>query len=317
MSNQLMTQQAEGFMTTPKTMDGAYRVAEILSKSQLIPKAYQGRPNDVLVSMMWSHNLDVPFIQGIQGIACINGKPAIYGDMALAVVRKSGLLKDIKETVEKVNGVLTARCEVTRKDQDSKVVSTFSWDDAAAAGLIGKQGPWKQYPKRMLQMRARGFALRDAFPDVLMGMITAEEASDYEYIDQDGEITKEVPAKKMPSRKSKPQQKVEDVADVSPVALTAPTTSAWVEQEDDSALEQSNIHATPAESIEPTEPSDPVHSEVSEPVEPNGWLMDMELKLEEINDLHELAQLYRSLTPEQQAQIKPVFSKRRAEIEKV
>ena len=317
MSNQLMTQQAEGFMTTPKTMDDAYRVAEILSKSQLIPKAYQGRPNDVLVSMMWSHNLDVPFIQGIQGIACINGKPAIYGDMALAVVRKSGLLKDIKETVEKVNGVLTARCEVTRKDQDSKVVSTFSWDDAAAAGLIGKQGPWKQYPKRMLQMRARGFALRDAFPDVLMGMITAEEASDYEYIDQDGEITNEAPTKKMPSRKSKPQQKVDDVADVSPVALTAPTTSEWVEQEDDSALEQSNINATPAESVKPTEPSDPVHDEVSEPVEPNGWLMDMELKLEEINDLHELAQLYRSLTPERQAQIKPAFSKRRAEIEKV
>ena len=309
MSNQLMTQQAEGFMTTPKTMDDAYRVAEILSKSQLIPKAYQGRPNDVLVSMMWSHNLDVPFIQGIQGIACINGKPAIYGDMALAVVRKSGLLKDIKETVEKVDGVLTARCEVTRKDQDSKVVSSFSWDDAVAAGLIGKQGPWKQYPKRMLQMRARGFALRDAFPDVLMGMITAEEASDYEYITQDGDITKEAPAKKMPSRKSKPKPFDEDVADVSPVALTAPTTSAWVEQEDDSALEQSNIHATPAESVEPTEPS--------EPVEPNGWLMDMELKLEEINDLHELAQLYRSLTPEQQAQIKPAFSKRRAEIEKL
>ena len=309
MSNQLMTQQAEGFMTTPKTMDDAYRVAEILSKSQLIPKAYQGRPNDVLVSMMWSHNLDVPFIQGIQGIACINGKPAIYGDMALAVVRKSGLLKDIKETVEKVDGVLTARCEVTRKDQESKVVSTFSWDDAMDANLIGKQGPWKQYPKRMLQMRARGFALRDAFPDVLMGMITAEEASDYEYITQDGEITNEAPNKKMPSRKLKPQQKVEDVADVSPVVLTAPTTSAWVEQEDDSALEQSNIHATPAESVEPTEPS--------EPVEPNGWLMDMELKLEEINDLHELAQLYRSLTPEQQAQIKPAFSKRRAEIEKL
>jgi hypothetical protein len=31
----------------------------------------------------------------------------------------------------------------------------------------------------MMQMRARGFALRDAFPDVLKGMITAEEAQDY------------------------------------------------------------------------------------------------------------------------------------------
>jgi hypothetical protein len=30
----------------------------------------------------------------------------------------------------------------------------------------------------MLQMRARGFALRDAFPDVLKGLITAEEAQD-------------------------------------------------------------------------------------------------------------------------------------------
>jgi hypothetical protein len=31
----------------------------------------------------------------------------------------------------------------------------------------------------MLQMRARGFALRDAYPDVLKGLITAEEAQDF------------------------------------------------------------------------------------------------------------------------------------------
>ena len=46
------------------------------------------------------------------------------------------------------------------------------------AGLWGKQGPWKQYPKRMLQMRARGFAIRDAFPDALRGMYMAEEVQD-------------------------------------------------------------------------------------------------------------------------------------------
>jgi TusA-related sulfurtransferase len=31
----------------------------------------------------------------------------------------------------------------------------------------------------MLQMRARGFALRDAFPDALQGLILAEEAHDH------------------------------------------------------------------------------------------------------------------------------------------
>ena len=50
--------------------------------------------------------------------------------------------------------------------------------DAKTAGLIGKQGPWTQYPKRMRQMRARAFALRDVFPDVLRGMPVAEELQD-------------------------------------------------------------------------------------------------------------------------------------------
>lgn len=48
--------------------------------------------------------------------------------------------------------------------------------------LWGKSGPWQQYPKRMLQMRARGFALRDKFADVLGGLISAEEARDYRII---------------------------------------------------------------------------------------------------------------------------------------
>ena len=47
------------------------------------------------------------------------------------------------------------------------------------AGLWGKAGPWSQYPKRMLQMRARSFALRDKFADALSGLLMAEEVQDY------------------------------------------------------------------------------------------------------------------------------------------
>lgn len=57
-------------------------------------------------------------------------------------------------------------------------VRSFSMDDAIKAGLAGKQGPWSQYPKRMRQMRARAFALRDVFPEVLRGMPVAEELQD-------------------------------------------------------------------------------------------------------------------------------------------
>jgi hypothetical protein len=51
--------------------------------------------------------------------------------------------------------------------------------DAKKAGLWGKAGPWQQYPGRMMALRARGFALRNAFADALRGLITAEEAQDY------------------------------------------------------------------------------------------------------------------------------------------
>src|SRR5262249_22277845 len=51
----------------------------------------------------------------------------------------------------------------------------FSTADAKAAGLLGKTGPWSQYPARMRQMRARAFALRDQFAGVLKGLAIRED----------------------------------------------------------------------------------------------------------------------------------------------
>jgi len=54
----------------------------------------------------------------------------------------------------------------------------FSKEDAETAKLWGKQGPWQTYPKRMLAMRARGWAIRNVFPDALKGIQVAEEVQD-------------------------------------------------------------------------------------------------------------------------------------------
>ena len=58
------------------------------------------------------------------------------------------------------------------------MTAKFSVEDAKRAGLWGKN-TWASYPRRMLQHRARGFALRSAFADVLKGMISTEELQDY------------------------------------------------------------------------------------------------------------------------------------------
>ncbi|GIV50961.1 MAG: hypothetical protein KatS3mg038_1482 [Candidatus Kapaibacterium sp.] len=57
----------------------------------------------------------------------------------------------------------------------SRRCAHFRVKDAKLAGLWAKPGPWQQFPHRMLQMRARSWALRDTFPDVLRGVVAAEE----------------------------------------------------------------------------------------------------------------------------------------------
>lgn len=166
----------QGF--APQTMTEAIEFSNMLSRSQMVPKNYQNKPEDVLVAVQWGYEIGLAPLQALQNISVINGKPSVYGDAAMALVQASPVCEDVQESIEgdgTSNPV--AICRVKRRGR-SEVVSKYSVEDAKRAGLWGKQGPWSQYPKRMLQMRARGFALRDAFPDVLKGLITAEEAQD-------------------------------------------------------------------------------------------------------------------------------------------
>lgn len=158
---------------SPKTLDEAMKLSSILADSSIVPKDYQGKPGNVLVAIQWGQEIGLPPLQAMQNIAVINGRPSIWGDAVLALVRGSGLLDYINEEVDGD----VASCTVKRVGEDP-VTRTFSMEDAKTAGLAGKQGPWQQYPKRMLQMRARGFAIRDVFPDVLRGVHIAEEAQD-------------------------------------------------------------------------------------------------------------------------------------------
>ena len=159
---------------SPRNFDEAWRLAEILADSELVPKDFRGKPGNCLVGMQWGHELGLKALQSLQGIAVINGRPSIWGDTMLAIVRASPLCEYV---VEGWDADGTAWCKVKRRGEPEQV-RTFSDADAKLAGLQGKQGPWVTAPKRMKQMRARAFALRDVFTDILRGMHMAEESGD-------------------------------------------------------------------------------------------------------------------------------------------
>jgi hypothetical protein len=163
----------------PTNLTEAIQFSDMLASSNMVPKQYQGKPQDILVCVQWGFELGLAPMQALQNISVINGKPSVYGDAAMALVQASAVCEDVEEFFENEGSTNPiAVCIASRKGR-KPVTVRFSVEDAKRAGLWGKQGPWSAYPKRMMQMRARGFALRDAFPDVLKGMITSEEAQDY------------------------------------------------------------------------------------------------------------------------------------------
>ncbi len=173
--NEMTAGPSKGFSLAPQSLDEAMRFADILATSSIVPKDFANNPGNILVAIQWGMELGLQPMQAMQSIAVINGRPALWGDAVIGLVRGSPLCEYIHEEDDGE----TATCRVKRRGE-AEQVRTFSMADAKAAGLSGKAGPWTSYPKRMRQMRARSFALRDVFPDVLRGMPVAEEVQDYQ-----------------------------------------------------------------------------------------------------------------------------------------
>ncbi|WP_336717499.1 recombinase RecT [Asaia bogorensis] len=175
--NQIVTTQGHAPAIQISNFDQLMRFGQMAAKSGMVPSQYNGKPDAIIIAVQMGSELGLAPMQALQNIAVINGRPSVWGDALLGLVRASSVCDDVIETFEGDGDSLTAICVAKRKGK-SPVEARFSVEDAKNASLWSKQGPWKQYPRRMLQMRARGFALRDAFPDVLRGLITAEEAAD-------------------------------------------------------------------------------------------------------------------------------------------
>lgn len=174
---------SNGFEMKPSNLAEAMEFAKIISESDICPKEHKGKPGNVLVAIQMGGEVGLSPLQAINSINVINGKPTIWGDAALALVVIHPAYEWHEEkVVQDPNGNHRAFSTIKRKGAEPHTYE-FSVEDAKKAGLWGKAGAWTSYPKRMLQMRARGFVLRDKFPDALKGLSIREEVLDYEMVD--------------------------------------------------------------------------------------------------------------------------------------
>jgi len=169
-----LEQVSQQFGDLPQTQAQAIKLAEFYSRSDAVPKEYIGRPGNVLVAIGHGAEVGLKPLISLQSIAVINGRPSLWGDAMLGLVLIQGDNEGVDESFDVKTH--TATCLIKRKSRKD-ITWTFSFADAKAAGIFDR-GVWKTYPRRMAQMRARSFAIRDMWPDVLKGLSSAEEQRD-------------------------------------------------------------------------------------------------------------------------------------------
>ncbi len=164
------------FSLVPQTLTEAMELAKLIADSELAPKDYRGKPGNVLIAVQMGQEVGLSPMAAIQGIAVINGKPSLYGDVGKAILLSRGFVIQ-EEDIEVIKKTGIGRCKITRPGHPP-CERTFSIENAKVAGLWGKAGPWTQYPERQMAWRAFWFAARDIASDVLKGLHGVEEVID-------------------------------------------------------------------------------------------------------------------------------------------
>lgn len=157
-----------------------------IASSGCAPKG-MNTPGAVLLAMQIGAELGFSPMQALQNVVVVNGRATLMGTSAIALMNGSGLLEPgtkvefgCRPTTEQEKlsmGRLVGYCRTQRAGQ-APVETLFSQTDAETAKLWGKEGPWRQYPKRMLQFRAVGFHFKDHWSDIGHGIMIDAEARD-------------------------------------------------------------------------------------------------------------------------------------------
>lgn len=155
----------------PQSFEQMLKVADVLAKSGLVPKAYQGRPADVFGAMQFGAELGMMPFAAVRNIDVIEGRPALRARASMGVCIVEPDCEYFREHPDSVRGHLSIWvCK--RRGVEHR--GEFSIDEAKTAGLLGKDN-WKKYPAQMLENRAMMFAARKAYPDKLSGVYMPDE----------------------------------------------------------------------------------------------------------------------------------------------
>ena len=182
--------QVPGMQTmwnNPKLMNQSFRMANMISKSGLVPDSYKGSPENCLIAIDLANRMGMSPVAVMQNLYIVKGKPAWSGSFCAGVVNGSGKFTPIQYKWVGEPGKMNYGCRAVAKRLSDNILcmgGLVTMQTAQDEGWLQKPGSkWKTMPEQMLQYRAASFFAKVHCSDYLLGIPTIEEVQDISGVD--------------------------------------------------------------------------------------------------------------------------------------
>ena len=155
-----------------------YRLAQMFASSTLVPDSFRGNPANCFIGIQMALRCGVDPFMFLQKMYVVHGRPAIETQLAVAMANASGVFsKRIGYQLEGSGAARSCTARATIRDTGEIVEQTVSVEIAQAMGWWTKKDSlWPKMTDLMLQYRSAMWLIRTNCPEVLMGMMSKEEA---------------------------------------------------------------------------------------------------------------------------------------------
>lgn len=165
---------ATDIMVWARQAQAAYGIAEKLAMTSFVPKAFQGKPDEITAAILTGYEMGMQPMAALRAMDIISNTPAFRALTLRALVISHGHEMWTEGDPTETRAVVCGR----RKGSDKVERSVWTIERARKMGLAEK-AEWRRQPGTMLHSRATSEVARRVAPDVILAMpYSAEELED-------------------------------------------------------------------------------------------------------------------------------------------
>jgi len=160
--------------------DHLWRVANLFSKSDLVPSHYKNKPENCMITCQMAMRLSLEPLMLMQNTYIVHGRPGMEGKLVIALVNTRGpFTGPIEWEFDDEENPKRCTAFAIHKVTNKVCKATITWKMVEAEGWSKKEGSkWLTLPAQMFRYRSAVFLARAYCPEVTFGFPTVQELQD-------------------------------------------------------------------------------------------------------------------------------------------